>query len=377
MPKASTADRVIEAAYDCVVEKDGWNQLFASYAELVGADSGLIYLTPRVGVAGMPIASVNYDLSSKLAKFLAYYEAISPVHALYRKLPEAQIRAVGEFAFSSDFRETEFFQDWARPQGYADMLGGHLVRTSQIRAWLSLRRAEQRGVYTLAEIRAAEQVAPHLTRAIKLRCRLEEERSRAAGFREALEALGFGILIVDASAKVLMANRAADSILRAGDCLRSHHGRLTCVRPQETSAVHHAIRALTQVVTATDLYVSRCDGRRPLTLHFIPISSLSAWKGFAPATGIAAIFLIDPTSSVANVGGFAATYGLTAAECGVLREIVECGGLVRAAKALRIAVPTARTHLQHIFLKTSTNNQAELIQLVMRSSLHLHTNAPR
>ncbi len=371
MPKAPTAYSVIEEAYDCVVEDHGWNTLLASYTRLVGADSGLVYLRPRTGVVGAPIASINYDISIALGKFLAYYEARSPVHALYRKLPETQVIALGEFAFSPDYRETEYFQDWVRPQGFADLLGGHLVRTPKLHAWLSLRRAEQRGAYTPAEIRAAKRVAPHLTRAIKLRSRLEGERRTASSLRETLEVLGFGILIVDVSAKVLMANRAADLILRTGDGLQSHHGRLTCARPQETSAVHHAIRNLTQVGTEADLHVSRSDGRRPFTLHVMPISSLSAWMGFAPSTGIAAVFVIDPMSAAADVDGFAATYELTTSESRMLREIVACGGLMRAAEKLHIAVSTARTHLQHIFSKTSTKNQAELVQLVTRSSLNL------
>lgn len=363
---------VIEQAYDCVVDENGWDRLLASYTRLVGAESGFIYLRPGRGNGGALIASLNYETSARLGKYLAYYEARDPRRPLYRKLPEAEVRALGEFAFSPEYRETEFFQDWARPQGYADMLGANLVRTPRLYAWLALRRGEQRGAYTLAELRAAKRIAPHVTRAIKLRSRLEVESSNASSLRETLEVLGFGVLIVDAGAKVLMANRAADSMLRTGDGLVSHHGRLACVRPQETSVVHHAIRALTQASTATDLYVSRSDGRRPLTLHVVPISSLSAWKGFAPPTGVAAIFVIDPTSSAANVGGFASTYALTNSESRVLREIIACEGLVHAAEKLRIAVPTARTHLQHIFLKTSTNNQAELVQLVMRSSLQLH-----
>jgi DNA-binding CsgD family transcriptional regulator/PAS domain-containing protein len=368
MSTRSKVDEVIRDAYDCVVTEDGWNGLLASYARLVGADSGVIYVKPRTA-AGTLIASLDYDASSQLSKYLSYYETRSPLLALYRQLPEAEIYALGEFAFSPDYRRTEYFQDWVRPQGYADLLGTHLVRTPQLYAWLALRRSEQRGTYTRPEILAAKRVAPHLMRAIKFRSQLEEERANASSLRGALEALRFGILIVDAGARVLMANRPADAIFRACDGLRCRHGRLACNRSNETSALHHAIRALTQAGAASDLYASRSNGHRPLTLHVMPISSLSAWNGFAPPSGVAVVFVMDPMSSVPNVAGFAATYALTSAETRVLREIVACGGLVQAAEKLQIAVPTARTHLQNVFSKTATNNQAELVQLVMRSSL--------
>jgi DNA-binding CsgD family transcriptional regulator/PAS domain-containing protein len=368
MPKAVTPNGVIEQAYDCIVEEHRWDELLASYAQLVGADSGLMYLLPRLGAAGRTIASVNYNLSSSgLKRYLSYYEARSPVHAMYRKLPEAAIRPVGAFAFSTDFRKTEYYQDWVRPQGFADILGSHLVRTPQLHAWLSLRRAEDRGAYSRTEILAARQVAPHISRAIKLRARFEQEMSAVGCLREILEAVNFGVLVLNADARVIMANRTADAIVRVGDGLRCDHGRLACARTHETSALHHAIGNLARAGTVMDLYVSR-SGSRPLTVHIAPISSVTAWKGFAPPAAVAAVFVIDPLNCTATVDGFAAAYGLTPSESRVLREIITCEGLVQAARKLCIAVPTAKTHLQHIFWKTSTSSQVELVQLLMRSS---------
>jgi DNA-binding CsgD family transcriptional regulator len=364
-PKIATA---IEQAYDCVADDGDWDQFIASYARLVGADSGLIYVRPT-GAPGTLIASLEYDAFSKLAKYLAYYDARSPLRPLFRQLPEAKIQAVGEFAFSPDYRRTEYYQDWVRPQGYADLLGTHLVQTPQLYAWLALRRSEQRGPFTRAEILAAARVAPHVMRAVKIRSRLGQERGKAGSLRGALEALRFGVLIVDGGANVLMANRAAESILRKGDGLQCHHSRLACVRPQETAAVHHAIRALMQAGTSADLHVSRKHGRRPLMLHVLPIPSPSAWNGFVPQSGTAAIFVIDPMSSAPNIEAFAAAYGLTRSETRVLCEIVTRGGLVQSAINLDIAVTTARTHLQSVFAKTGTSSQAELVQLVMKSSL--------
>jgi len=56
---------------------------------------------------------------------------------------------------------------------------------------------------------------------------------------------------------------------------------------------------------------------------------------------------------------------------------VQGSGLVDTARTLRVAVPTARTHLQHIFEKTNVNSQAELVRLVMNSSLQLSVPGAR
>ncbi|HXE87922.1 MAG TPA: LuxR C-terminal-related transcriptional regulator [Hyphomicrobiaceae bacterium] len=55
----------------------------------------------------------------------------------------------------------------------------------------------------------------------------------------------------------------------------------------------------------------------------------------------------------------------------VVAHIAAGRGLVEAAAKLRIAMPTVRTHLQRIFSKTGTGNQAELVRLVVKSSLPL------
>lgn len=110
------------------------------------------------------------------------------------------------------------------------------------------------------------------------------------------------------------------------------------------------------------------EANAPLTLHVVPLNSASAMKGFTALAG-AAIFVVDPLCGAPDADRFASAHGLTPAERRVLNEIVRGGGLVEAAAKLGVALPTARTQLQHIFQKTQTASQAELVRLVMLSPL--------
>lgn len=121
--------------------------------------------------------------------YFSYCEQRSPFFSLYKRLPEGQAHALGEFAFSVPFRETEFFQDWVRPQGYGDMVGVHLLRKHQYSAWLSIRRAEERGTYSASDVRAAGRLAPHLGRVISLRFKLEAERAASNSLRDSWNSL--------------------------------------------------------------------------------------------------------------------------------------------------------------------------------------------
>jgi DNA-binding CsgD family transcriptional regulator len=57
-------------------------------------------------------------------------------------------------------------------------------------------------------------------------------------------------------------------------------------------------------------------------------------------------------------------YKLTPSELRVLFAIVEVGGIPEVAQVLGISDTTARTHLKHLFEKTNTSRQADLVKLV-------------
>lgn len=65
-----------------------------------------------------------------------------------------------------------------------------------------------------------------------------------------------------------------------------------------------------------------------------------------------------------NIPAVQAAFNLTAAETNVLRLIFRGLNTVEAARHLGLGVSTVRTHLYHIFGKTRTSRQSELVYLV-------------
>jgi DNA-binding CsgD family transcriptional regulator len=63
-----------------------------------------------------------------------------------------------------------------------------------------------------------------------------------------------------------------------------------------------------------------------------------------------------------------ASFGLTPAEARVALGIARGETLASVAEAHGIAVTTAKTHLQSIFIKTGTHRQAELVALLARTN---------
>ena len=66
--------------------------------------------------------------------------------------------------------------------------------------------------------------------------------------------------------------------------------------------------------------------------------------------------------------GLREDFGLTPTEAAVAVEVLEAHGRQAAADRLPISLATARTHLAHVFDKTGTRRQAELVRLLLRSA---------
>jgi DNA-binding CsgD family transcriptional regulator len=82
----------------------------------------------------------------------------------------------------------------------------------------------------------------------------------------------------------------------------------------------------------------------------------------------AILFITDPERQIAiRSERLRDEFGLTRAEAALALEIVAGQGLQAAAGRLRITVTTARTHLAHIFRKTGTRRQAELVRVILQS----------
>jgi DNA-binding CsgD family transcriptional regulator len=57
-------------------------------------------------------------------------------------------------------------------------------------------------------------------------------------------------------------------------------------------------------------------------------------------------------------------YKLTPSELRVLLAAVEIGGVAAIADALGVSQATVKTHLHHLFQKTGTRRQMDLVKLV-------------
>jgi DNA-binding CsgD family transcriptional regulator len=104
----------------------------------------------------------------------------------------------------------------------------------------------------------------------------------------------------------------------------------------------------------------------PLTVLVIPHRTRFVWIDIVRPRAI--LFITEPEeAAVVRSEDLRRDFGLTPAEAGFTREVLKADGLKAAADRLGISLTTARTHLAHVFDKTGTHRQAELVRLILRT----------
>ena len=97
-----------------------------------------------------------------------------------------------------------------------------------------------------------------------------------------------------------------------------------------------------------------------------PLRAKAVW--FANREPRAIVFVVDPERSPISPERYLRRlYNLTRAEAAVAAEVLEADGLQAVAGRLGVSLETVRTHLAHVFAKTGTRRQAELVRLLLQS----------
>jgi DNA-binding CsgD family transcriptional regulator len=185
----------------------------------------------------------------------------------------------------------------------------------------------------------------------------------------ALNGVRHGVIIVGTDRCVLNVNSAAEELLRAEDglCLRS--GRIgaasTSTEQQLYGALHIAlVGGRSGLRSGRSFSCRRPSGKRSYVIHIVPLHRTGTDETLRAARAL--VVVIDPEHHPEpSAALLRRLYGLTNGEAEVAVRIARGAGVRDIADELSVSYPTIRTHLQHVFDKTDTHRQGELVRLLL------------
>jgi DNA-binding CsgD family transcriptional regulator len=367
---AETTD-LIAAIYDSIIEPSRWDEVVRRIVEDTGSFSGNLVL--QHPDAGSFTALYNVDPLIADAYAQTYHKS-DPLRTPAWSIAPGEVRAC-TYTQSDSFKASAYYDEFVRPQGWAGLVVMGLARAANGFALLALTRSADALWPDPAEWRRLKMLAPHLVRAAAVHTLLARTRTTTEHLGAAVTAAGFAIFVLSSDCQILFVNSKAEGLLRRQMGLRYERGRLVAATPELTRRLQTIARAGSRPGWAEDdpggsLELYRGEHVPPLLAHIIPLGQSRTASIFDFDRPAVAVFVVDPAADFsAQTRRFAARFKLTSAESRVLEEVIGGSGLVVAAADLKISEKTARTHLTHIFEKTTTTRQTELIRRFFDNAL--------
>lgn len=361
--------QLVSEIYSAAIESKNWDVALEGISSALGATGCALLTSGRVH-SEIAVRSVGADPAS-MSTYNEYYGRLDPCPPRLEHIPAGTV-VTRQQLVSRDLmdRSAEFFNDWANPNDYGDGIYSVLSSDEVGTSWLcAAAKAKADPFGTREKLALVRALVPHIQHAIKIHSRLSVLDRRYRDLVAALDLLSDGIAMVGRDGRLIHLNPAAEAIVASGDglCVRAGLLRATSSRIDRLlgRVVHQALAGQqSEDTTGGCVVIPRSFGQRPYVVRAIPTRFAESVGEVAPT----ALIVIGDTEQDAlpDSETLRRLCGLTRSEAEVALRVMDGTGLVPIAEELSISVSTVRTHLKHVFEKTDTHRQAELVRLLMR-----------
>jgi DNA-binding CsgD family transcriptional regulator/PAS domain-containing protein len=368
MDESEQVSHLIGDIYDAALDPSLWPRVLEGSARFVGGTASALFLKDSVRKTHNTIYTYGYD-PEYTRIYIEKYGKFDPFATAQYFFDIEQPVSLADIMPHSEFRQSRFYQEWVRPQHWIDAMGVTLEKSATTYVAVSVIRHENDGIVDDEARRRMKLVGPHVRRAVLIGKVIDLHKIEAAAFADVLDGIAAGLVLVDTAGRIVHANAPALSLLRDEAAIRGTGGKLAAIDPEATRLLNDIFmnaNAGDAAVGAKGIAVplSSRNGERYVA-HVLPLTSGARRKAGIAYGAVAAVFVSEAALELPHpLEAITATFKLTPAEMRVLMMIVQLGSVPEVAPVLGISESTVKTHLQHIFEKTGTRRQTDLVKLV-------------
>jgi DNA-binding CsgD family transcriptional regulator len=379
-----TLHTLISLIYEATCDSTRWPEFLRAFASAVQGRGTIIYThnfetmdASTASEASFPNAVVDFD--PEFLRTLEEHFNHLNVWAQNEALLEPGRPVTGSMLYPErELPLTEFYNDWLRPQDYFHAIGGIVIRDGPLAMKFSSLRSRGAGDFNREEIALYQALLPHLARAARIQRRFAFMQSLSSSSLAVLDTVPAAVVLLDASARALHANAAADAELRRADpfklsscgeiCVRGASGAQAAVR----SAIGAALDPIRSVNErrATVAQVARRNGEL-LSVQALPLPqgdrALRRKRPVSRGFAACALVIHGVPARIPTIGLnlLRHVYALTPAEIKVVRAIAEGETVNSYAERRGISRNTVASQLKRAFDKTGLRRQSELVRWLL------------
>lgn len=356
---------VIADIYDAAISPSLWQPTLGRICTYVGGRSAVLYwheaATERSEVAYMFNENPEYT-----RLYFEKYLPMNPVFPAATFIDEGLVSTVEQIMPRSEFVETRFYQEWAKPQGIEDAISVNLEKGLARVAMIAVRTASVPDQTMRTRMTA---LVPHIQRAVSIGRLFDQRNAVEQALTTTLDHVEAAVFLVGGSSKISFANAPARKLLEESSLMRSFDNTLRAVTPENDRILQDIIAAAENGdaslgVRGVAVALTDTSGERWFA-HVLPLTSGRRQEEARTNHAVAAIFIRkNAPNAPPPLEAIAKLHKLTATEVRVLDVLLKVNGVKAMADTLGLSQSTVRSHLHNLFRKTKTTSQSDLVKLV-------------
>ncbi len=369
MPELEQISKLIGLIYDASLDPAQWPHALGRVAAFVPGFSAALFAKDVADKSGNIYYHDGATEADYRQLYFETYIRLDPFNNAHVFAEIGEPVSAADCMSPEEFRQSRFYVEWVRPQGFVDFGCAVLDKSATGAAMLGIFRHERDGMVDDDARRRIRLIVPHVRRAALIGKVVDLKTAQAATFADTLDGITAAMFLVDARGRVVHANAAGHAMLGEADVLRMNGSRLAATDASSDQALAEIFAA---AGTSDDALGTKgialpltSRGGERYVAHVLPLTSGARRQAGASFAAAAALFVrkaaLDtpgPLEVIAKI------YQLTPSELRVLLGVVEVGGAPEVAEALGIAETTVKFHLKRLFEKTGTRRQADLVKVV-------------
>jgi DNA-binding CsgD family transcriptional regulator len=375
----------VRHVYQAALAPDEWQAALCSVASVIGAHKSLLNeltggapgIVVSTGIEPGCVSRLQWEFESRIPDWIS-------------AIPVGTSRRQSSAISDADFRRSYIYNEAVRPAGGFYGVVAPLVRTPLRQVYFSVGRELGAIDFSSEDVDAMNLIVPHLMNSLEVRNRLAVTNVQIQSALDVLGCVNVGVILFDAALCTIFVNRCAEALASGGDGLLMRKRTVMATKHSETLALQKAMarsvglhgvernacESAIRNAAPVRCYLSRKPPRLPLVVSVMPFCAQEKsgeWGDSCESRNARGVlFVMEPDRPWnLDLGVLVETFQLTRREAQLTALLARGCDLAEAALKLAIGMGTARGYLKQILTKTSTHRQAELVALVLRSSMQV------
>ena len=379
MKKIDSVDtqQLIDSIYASVLDKTVWSIVVEQLADCLSASSAMLRLQNNHNKQMQFYNAFNLD-RSWLPAYCKHFIKQDPFLHLLEQRPIGSLDASHLHIPNNVLHQTEFYNDFMRPQDIAYAAGGFIAKFGDSVLYVGAQRSTKRGHFDKHEIDILKTITPHLKRAVEINFHINKLEDQLLVTSSIMDNVSVGIITITKDLIPLQVNSIADSLIKGPSEITLRHGQLHSNNHHNNNALNTLLNKATSSDTPQSGTLSIYEKNGQMThLLVIPVNRECAAQHLDDSRTAAIIFIgAQIKHKKLSKQIISMLYGLTPQEARLATSLAQGYSLEEITQSHGVSINTTRSQLKSIFNKTGVKRQGELIKTILSGPAGFSLGSP-